>query len=81
MDRAALLSESPKLHLRPHMAISPIWSWHAAYDVLARGRLGYHQVGRSMSLEEAILDKVRRLPPAKQEEVLRFADGLQDSAL
>jgi len=33
-----------------------------------------------MSLEEAILDKVRRLPPAKQEEVLRFADGLQDSA-
>jgi hypothetical protein len=33
-----------------------------------------------MSLEEAIMDKVRRLPPAKQEEVLRFADGLQDSA-
>ena len=33
-----------------------------------------------MSLEEAILDKVRRLPPAKQEEVLRFADGLQDTA-
>jgi len=30
-----------------------------------------------MSLEEAIIDKVRRLPPAKQEEVLRFADGLQ----
>jgi len=30
-----------------------------------------------MSLEEAILDKVRRLPPAKQEEVLRFVDGLQ----
>jgi hypothetical protein len=30
-----------------------------------------------MSLEEAILDKVRQLPPAKQEEVLRFADGLQ----
>jgi hypothetical protein len=30
-----------------------------------------------MSLEEAILDKVRRLPPAKQEEVLRFADGLE----
>ncbi|SPE35543.1 hypothetical protein SBA6_470049 [Candidatus Sulfopaludibacter sp. SbA6] len=30
-----------------------------------------------MDLEEAILDKVRRLPPAKQEEVLRFADGLQ----
>jgi len=30
-----------------------------------------------MSLEEAILDKVRRLPPAKQEEVLRFADVLQ----
>ena len=30
-----------------------------------------------MSLEEAILDKVRRLPPAMQEEVLRFADVLQ----
>lgn len=30
-----------------------------------------------MSLEEAILDKVRRLPPTKQEQVLRFADGLQ----
>ena len=29
-----------------------------------------------MSLEEAILDKVRRLPIARQEEVLRFADGL-----
>jgi hypothetical protein len=33
-----------------------------------------------MSLEEAILDKVRRLPPAKQEEVLRFANGLHDGA-
>jgi hypothetical protein len=33
-----------------------------------------------MSLEEAILDKIRRLPPAKQEEVLRFADGLQRTA-
>jgi hypothetical protein len=32
-----------------------------------------------MSLEEAILDRVRRLPPAKQEEVLRFANGLQDN--
>ena len=30
-----------------------------------------------MSLEEAILDKVRHLPQAKQEEVLRFADDLQ----
>lgn len=30
-----------------------------------------------MSLEEAILDKVRRLPPAQQEEVLRFANVLQ----
>lgn len=29
-----------------------------------------------MSLEEAILDKVRRLSPANQKEVLRFADGL-----
>jgi hypothetical protein len=33
-----------------------------------------------MSLEEAILDKIRRLPPAKQEEVLRFADGLERNA-
>lgn len=33
-----------------------------------------------VSLEEAILEKVRRLPPAKQEEVLRFADGLQRNA-
>jgi hypothetical protein len=32
-----------------------------------------------MSLEEAILDTVGRLPPAKQEAVLRFADGLQRS--
>jgi hypothetical protein len=30
-----------------------------------------------MSLEEAILDKLRHLPPSKQEEVLRFADGLR----
>src|SRR2546423_1778788 len=30
-----------------------------------------------MSLEEAILEKVRHLPPAKQEEGLRFADGLK----
>jgi len=30
-----------------------------------------------MSQEEAILDRVRHLPPAKQEQVLRFADGLQ----
>jgi hypothetical protein len=34
-----------------------------------------------MSLEEALLDKVRRLPPAKQEQVLRFADGLQHGPL
>jgi hypothetical protein len=33
-----------------------------------------------MNLEEAILDKVRRLPPAKQEQVLHFADGLQRQA-
>lgn len=33
-----------------------------------------------MTLEESILDKVRRLPPAKQEEVLRFADGLQGTS-
>jgi len=32
-----------------------------------------------MSLEEAI-HKVRRLPLAKQEEVLRFADGLERNA-
>ena len=31
-----------------------------------------------MSIEEAILTTVRRLPPAKQEEVLRFADRLQN---
>lgn len=31
-----------------------------------------------MSLEEAILEKFRRLPLAKQEEVLRFASGLQE---
>src|SRR5260221_12798782 len=30
-----------------------------------------------MSLEEAILDRVRRLPTAQQEQVLRFADGLR----
>src|SRR5260370_21886624 len=30
-----------------------------------------------MNLEEAILDRVPHLPQAKQEEVLRFADGLQ----
>lgn len=30
-----------------------------------------------MSLEQAILDKIRHLPQAKQEEVLRFADDLQ----
>ena len=29
-----------------------------------------------MTLEEAILEKVRRLPPDKREQVLRFADGL-----
>ena|SRR5438105_2006303 len=33
-----------------------------------------------MTLEEAILDKIRHLPQAKQEEVLRFADGLQRQA-
>ena len=30
-----------------------------------------------MSLEEAILDKVRRLPQARQEQVLHFAAGRQ----
>jgi hypothetical protein len=38
-----------------------------------------YQKGRSMSLEEAILDKVRRLPPAKQEEVLRFGDSTRSN--
>ena len=31
-----------------------------------------------MSLEEAILDKIRHLSPAKQEAVLRLADELQN---
>lgn len=30
-----------------------------------------------MSLEEAILDRVRSLPPTQQQQVLRFADGLR----
>jgi hypothetical protein len=29
-----------------------------------------------MTIEEAILDKVRRLPPEKQQELLKFADTL-----
>jgi hypothetical protein len=33
-----------------------------------------------MSLEEAIVEKVRTLPPREQEEVLRFADALQRQA-
>jgi hypothetical protein len=33
-----------------------------------------------MDIEEAILDTVRRLPPAKQEAVLRFADGLEQQS-
>jgi hypothetical protein len=33
-----------------------------------------------VSFEEAILDKVRGLSPSKQEEVLRFADRLQQTA-
>jgi len=49
-------------------------------DGLTKSRLRYHQKGVSMNLEEAILDRVRRLPPVKQEEVLRFADGLQHRA-
>ena len=49
--------------------------------VASSRRLRYHQEGRSMSVEEAILDKVRRLPPAKQQEVLRFADGLQKQSV
>ncbi len=34
-----------------------------------------------MNLEEAILDKVRRLPAGQQEQVLRYADGLQQGPL
>jgi hypothetical protein len=34
-----------------------------------------------MGLEEAILDRVRRLTLADQEQVLRFADGLQQGAV
>jgi len=34
-----------------------------------------------MSIEEAILEKVRALPPEKQEEVLKFAGSLQSSVL
>jgi hypothetical protein len=30
-----------------------------------------------MSLEDAILDRIRRLPPTQQQQVLRFADGLR----
>ena len=37
----------------------------------------YDEEIRAMSLEEAILDSVRRLPPVKQEEVLRFAASLR----
>jgi len=33
-----------------------------------------------MSIEEAILEKVRALPPEKREEVLKFADSLTVSA-
>lgn len=33
-----------------------------------------------MSVEEAILAKVRALPPEKQKEVLKFADSLSASA-
>lgn len=29
-----------------------------------------------MSIEEAILDKIRRLPPSKQEDLLHYADKL-----
>lgn len=32
-----------------------------------------------MSLEEAILEKVKALPPEKQREVLKFADSLSGS--
>jgi len=31
-----------------------------------------------MSVEEAILERVRTLPPEKREEVLKFADSLAD---
>ncbi len=45
--------------------------------MLAGAVSGIIKTRRRMSLEEAILERVRRLPPAKQEEILRFADGLQ----
>ena len=48
--------------------------------VFAPANSGIIKQGHAMSLEEAILDKVRRLPRAKQEEVLRFADGLERNA-
>jgi hypothetical protein len=32
---------------------------------------------RAMTIEEAIIEKVRALPPEKQEEVLKFADSLR----
>ena len=32
-----------------------------------------------MNIEEAILDKVRGLPPAKQEQVLRFTLDLREN--
>jgi hypothetical protein len=35
---------------------------------------------RTMSVEEAILEKVRALPPQKREEVLKFADSLRAEA-
>ena len=34
-----------------------------------------------MSIEEAILETVRRLPPTQQERVLRFADGLRQEPI
>jgi hypothetical protein len=33
-----------------------------------------------MTIEEAILEKVRKLPPEKQEELLKFADALETPA-
>ena len=45
-----------------------------------RHPLGMIDQDTPISLEEAILDKVRRLPLAKQQQVLRFAEELQSTA-
>jgi len=41
------------------------------------GRMG----GQAMVIEDAILEKLRRLPPAKQEEVLHFVEDLEQATV